>query len=87
MHFEDSELMDCFSIGTIYSRVMFMKLSRIVESKVFMDVCRKQNQIASLNKGYEDSWTPRLFVSPFLKRPNFSVSRYIRRDFGAQSPT
>ena len=43
---------------------MFMKLSKIVESKVFMDVCRKQNQIASLNKGYEDSWTPRLFVSP-----------------------
>ena len=32
-----------------------MKVSRIVENKVFTDVCRKQNQIASLNEGYEGS--------------------------------
>lgn len=52
-HFKDSKidgLLQCRS--NLYLRVILMKVSRIEEeSRVFMTVCREQNQVASLNKG------------------------------------
>lgn len=46
--------MDYFSAVAIYSPESF-------QNRAFMAVCREQNQIASLNAGYEGSWIEFLY--------------------------